>query len=617
MTTINRDPGVSNAALAQQKLKAQALVPSAKVSAAAAAAAEALYQAAFSALPTPVSGMSAGGSAATAGTRVDTEPKFAALFDKFIGGEKPQGAIAKDFVREMPEHLAVVVDAEQLIPNPQETPKELRLVVSKIVDAHFALLEKKSGLAPGGKPLEDTPVGQWLCGPKKDVLEKVAQQLGTSLRQATGSPKSAAKTDPLAVGPKEEEAIDEMFRALPSGTISSNADIECCIQLIFLQLGVDSEKDLRDALKTMNDRIAQKKAMREYAQAVRTVQAQAKQQLQNEYATLSQARQIECSFEQFASMRPIDVMMPKLEQTETGKWVVRDGSAKIIEPLWSKDPNSIPEALRPKLDQSTTEGLAMKYGLSEAAILALRELWMASAGANPGTFAEYLETKMKLKKARTPEEAEANRKKAIEVLSSGIPGAPPPKPFDPSKVGVAVTLDKGAKWGTTIKASSSPTGPSREELGMGRQTTEDAGGGETSEGMRQGTGTMKPMVKAETKALMVGITYKKALEETGNSGATPEQARQAAIAALNQSKPPERYGATAGAPLASGGLRLELFDREIDKAKGDLDTVSDQTALEQMQMQRYLERRTKVFETLSNVMKKIAQTVGQIIENTK
>jgi hypothetical protein len=48
-----------------------------------------------------------------------------------------------------------------------------------------------------------------------------------------------------------------------------------------------------------------------------------------------------------------------------------------------------------------------------------------------------------------------------------------------------------------------------------------------------------------------------------------------------------------------------------------LDTMSDMGELDQLRLQQYMERRAKFYETLSNILKKIADTQQSIIQNLK
>jgi hypothetical protein len=72
----------------------------------------------------------------------------------------------------------------------------------------------------------------------------------------------------------------------------------------------------------------------------------------------------------------------------------------------------------------------------------------------------------------------------------------------------------------------------------------------------------------------------------------------------------------AAMQLTHSGSLEELKAAE-DKAKNDLDSIGDLSSLAQMRLQQMMERRSKVLETLSNVMKKMAQLSDSIISNTK
>lgn len=563
--------------------------------AAAAAAAEALYQAAFSVLAKTAA--PAPNTPVPQEQRLTAEPQFDHLFVTFIGVEKPSGPIAKDFSRAPSNEPVTLAEAIEIVDQLlQETPKELRISSAKVKDGFVTVLEKQVGLAADPTRLSETPAGQWLCGPKREVLERVAAQLAPGLRQATAK---GAK-DAYVVDAAGEKSLHELASALPSGILSTDADIESCIQILFMQIGKDAELDLREQLQSLQKRLDQKKAMRDYVAAIRDVQAESKKQLQAEYQALSQSRVIECTFEQFAAMRPISVTQPTLGQDEkTGQWVVTRGKTELTG-SWVADPNAVPIALRPQADATSVEALALNYGLSEDAIKALKAVWEASGGMSM-SFDAYLANVVKLSKAKTPAEAEANKQQALKVLNAGVPGQQSSSGGTfkgKSSVTYKEVAGKGLYTQAMTAANSSPTGP--KSATGNRLTTSTAAVTKT-------TATVQALI-AENKPVPGGT----------NSGATPEQARAAAIAAVTASTPPKGFGQTPPPlPVDASGMRFEAFDRAIEKAKGDLDTVGDQTAMEQTQMQRYLERRAKAFETLSNVMKKISETVRQIIENTK
>ncbi|MCC6810761.1 MAG: hypothetical protein IT381_25250 [Deltaproteobacteria bacterium] len=61
----------------------------------------------------------------------------------------------------------------------------------------------------------------------------------------------------------------------------------------------------------------------------------------------------------------------------------------------------------------------------------------------------------------------------------------------------------------------------------------------------------------------------------------------------------------------------ESFKNEIQAAEENLDTMADMTDLVQTRLQMYMDRRQKAIETLSNVMKKMSETMQTLVANQK
>jgi hypothetical protein len=76
----------------------------------------------------------------------------------------------------------------------------------------------------------------------------------------------------------------------------------------------------------------------------------------------------------------------------------------------------------------------------------------------------------------------------------------------------------------------------------------------------------------------------------------------------NLSKASDPYGA---APQGNGNR----MQSQIDKLTDDIDSMGSQSELDQTRMQLYMDRRAKAFETLSNLQKKISDSLAGIIKN--
>lgn len=75
-----------------------------------------------------------------------------------------------------------------------------------------------------------------------------------------------------------------------------------------------------------------------------------------------------------------------------------------------------------------------------------------------------------------------------------------------------------------------------------------------------------------------------------------------------------------GSQSVPQGMQLTAYaalQNNVDNAKGDLDTMNDETQLDQMKMQEYMENRSKCYEAISNIMKAVASTADGIVANLK
>ena len=68
-----------------------------------------------------------------------------------------------------------------------------------------------------------------------------------------------------------------------------------------------------------------------------------------------------------------------------------------------------------------------------------------------------------------------------------------------------------------------------------------------------------------------------------------------------------------GAPVR----RKEDLDALVDKAKGDLDSMSEMGEMESLRLQMAMDRMSKLMSTLSNMLKKISDTSNAITQNLK
>jgi hypothetical protein len=69
--------------------------------------------------------------------------------------------------------------------------------------------------------------------------------------------------------------------------------------------------------------------------------------------------------------------------------------------------------------------------------------------------------------------------------------------------------------------------------------------------------------------------------------------------------------------IAPAPAKTSLLSRELSSNQEHLDNMGDMTQLMQMRLQKYLDAYSKMFEMLSNVMKKMSATSASIVQNLK
>lgn len=69
-------------------------------------------------------------------------------------------------------------------------------------------------------------------------------------------------------------------------------------------------------------------------------------------------------------------------------------------------------------------------------------------------------------------------------------------------------------------------------------------------------------------------------------------------------------------PAAGQPTKAEL-DSSIEQMKSDLDSMSEMGEMQSLRLQMAMDRLSKMMSTLSNVLKKISDTQGAIVQNIK
>jgi chromosome segregation ATPase len=85
---------------------------------------------------------------------------------------------------------------------------------------------------------------------------------------------------------------------------------------------------------------------------------------------------------------------------------------------------------------------------------------------------------------------------------------------------------------------------------------------------------------------------------------------QTTIAAARAARAPRGQAASLRASTAE-------LDQAIDEVKAELDSLSELGETESLRLQMAMDRMSKLMSTLSNILKKISETSGQITQNLK
>ncbi|MDP4261974.1 MAG: hypothetical protein Q8941_05530 [Bacteroidota bacterium] len=74
---------------------------------------------------------------------------------------------------------------------------------------------------------------------------------------------------------------------------------------------------------------------------------------------------------------------------------------------------------------------------------------------------------------------------------------------------------------------------------------------------------------------------------------------------------------SVGTTMNQIDLKLKELEALIDKLKSQKDALSDMSQDDQLRLQQFMDRRSKMETTLSNIMKKFSETASSITQNIK
>ncbi len=122
--------------------------------------------------------------------------------------------------------------------------------------------------------------------------------------------------------------------------------------------------------------------------------------------------------------------------------------------------------------------------------------------------------------------------------------------------------------------------------------------------------------REDLKAIMAGV---KRIEDAKVRLRQPAQTARAADV-----RPPPAMRATRSTPTGARAAPVEPralpqadFDARLERAKSDLDALSEMDEMESLRLQMAMDRQSKMHSTLSNLMKKISDTAQSITQNLK
>ncbi|MCC6809671.1 MAG: hypothetical protein IT381_19735 [Deltaproteobacteria bacterium] len=371
--------------------------------------------------------------------------------------------------------------------------------------------------------------------------------------------KGTPKTDP----PGKVWAIEILggqSRTLNEICSMQGCDIEAAIQLLFLSLAKDAEVDLRDIMKEMQVMNEKKSLMRKVQQQYRAEKSRLEGDMRNEYNQLKSEGKIgpDVPFEDYAAWRQV-VMGEPLTDPKTGE-LLKDGAGNpIMEPGTLAEPSppqSLPSYLGPPAEGGTGGG--GNFIFSKATIGAVTQATKVTDQiiGNSDTLSNVLK-----QQAETASNVVNNMRQTSDEAPP--PDAPPP-------------------------------------------------GEEESQGQRQGTEQVMSAnltMKKDLHFQKVGIDLKTTLKinpdllnNNGGSGGGD-------VSTGDIQTPPAGH---------SGRLMsLEQLGNLEQKAKDDLDSLSEMSQMTAMRLQIFMDRRAKFIETLTNSIKKFSQISDGISANLK
>lgn len=119
--------------------------------------------------------------------------------------------------------------------------------------------------------------------------------------------------------------------------------------------------------------------------------------------------------------------------------------------------------------------------------------------------------------------------------------------------------------------------------------------------------------KAQQRALLAKVQQQKSITAIQLDSFRLLQSR---TAALKNGQNPDAIKFTRSSSRVTTVSKAEL-DATVDKAKNDLDSMSEMGEMESLRLQMAMDRMSKMMSTISNLLKKISKTADDITQNLK
>jgi hypothetical protein len=204
-----------------------------------------------------------------------------------------------------------------------------------------------------------------------------------------------------------------------------------------------------------------------------------------------------------------------------------------------------------------------------------------------------------------PKDAGAAKKAA--AFGNSDAGALNPQPLPPKDAGAA---KKAAAFGNSDAVALNPQPLPPKDAGAARRDPVTKAIGDSASAMEQ---YARDSIDRRSKMASTFSNLPRKLSDTADRNAA-NAAVFGSVALKPQPLPPKEV---SGGAAGRDDVTKAKIDSTIDKAKSDLDSMSEMGEMESLRLQMAMDRRSKLMSTLSNALEKVSDTADGITANLK